>query len=177
MPIGIIATTQFEERLDAIDEANNVIGCVTKKMAYELCISHRIVHVLVVRGDEVLVARRALSVRYLPGRYCTSAGGHVTSSEDVRSAALRELREEIGLDGPLNLLNEFFFTHEFKVHVSLFVKDYVTGVDCIQADPQEVMSTEFMKIEEALKLPDSECHPQLRCCLELLQRSMRGGQS
>ncbi len=48
-------------------------------------------------GDEVLLLRGAPDKRLWPNRY-NGIGGHVERGEDVRSAALREIREEAGVE-------------------------------------------------------------------------------
>jgi ADP-ribose pyrophosphatase YjhB (NUDIX family) len=54
------------------------------------------VHVLFVRGDEVLLLRRA-NTGYEDGNYSVPAG-HVEALETVTEAATREAREETGLE-------------------------------------------------------------------------------
>ena len=51
----------------------------------------------VTHGDEVLLLRGAPDKRIWPSRY-NGIGGHVEPEEDVCSAALREIREEAGLE-------------------------------------------------------------------------------
>lgn len=53
------------------------------------------VHLILRRGDEVLLARRA-NTGYGDGLY-NLPSGHVEPGEDVRAAVIRESREEIGL--------------------------------------------------------------------------------
>ncbi|MGW1023258.1 methyltransferase domain-containing protein [Streptomyces sp. NPDC002577] len=54
------------------------------------------VHLILRRGDEVLLARRA-GTGYADG-LLNGPSGHVEDGEDVRAAMIREAREEIGLD-------------------------------------------------------------------------------
>ncbi|MYS20530.1 NUDIX domain-containing protein [Streptomyces sp. DvalAA-14] len=54
------------------------------------------VHLLLVRGERILLARRA-NTGYADG-LLHAPSGHLEDGEDVRSAMIRETREEIGLD-------------------------------------------------------------------------------
>jgi SAM-dependent methyltransferase len=54
------------------------------------------VHLILVRGTEILLARRA-GTGYADG-LLNAPSGHLEDGEDVRSAMIREAREEIGLD-------------------------------------------------------------------------------
>lgn len=51
----------------------------------------------VTHGDDVLLLRGAPDKRLWANRY-NGVGGHVEPGEDVRTAALREIREETGLE-------------------------------------------------------------------------------
>lgn len=48
-------------------------------------------------GIKILLQKRAANKRTWPGRYDISAAGHVDAGEEPLAAALREIREEIGL--------------------------------------------------------------------------------
>lgn len=51
----------------------------------------------VMNGDDVLLMKRAAHRRVFPNRY-NGVGGHIEKNEDPYTGALREIREETGLD-------------------------------------------------------------------------------
>ena len=51
----------------------------------------------ITRGDEVLLLRGAPTKRIWPDKY-NGVGGHVEADEDIYTSAVREMREETGLD-------------------------------------------------------------------------------
>ncbi|MFI6090356.1 methyltransferase domain-containing protein [Streptomyces sp. NPDC051218] len=68
------------------------------------------VHLILRRGDEILLARRA-NTGYGDGLF-NLPSGHVEPGEDVRTAVIREAREEIGLDlAPEDVSAELVLQH------------------------------------------------------------------
>ena len=60
---------------------------------------HRAVHVWIVQPDgRILVQRRALTKENNPGLWDVSAAGHIAAGESAVDAAVRETREELGID-------------------------------------------------------------------------------
>lgn len=51
----------------------------------------------ITHGDEVLLLRGAPNKRIWPGKY-NGVGGHVEANEDIYTSAIREMREETGLE-------------------------------------------------------------------------------
>jgi mutator protein MutT len=52
---------------------------------------------MLIQADRVLLERRSLSKRLLPG-VCAIPGGHMESGESPEAALLRELDEELGIE-------------------------------------------------------------------------------
>ncbi|RYZ91937.1 MAG: NUDIX domain-containing protein [Proteobacteria bacterium] len=153
-----------EEFVDVLNDNNEVFRSVPRSQSYAQKLPHQIVHVLVFDGTKLLVVRRSLSVRYLPGFYCTSAGGHVSSGESVESAAEREMFEEIGLKGPINFVETFDFHHDFRVRVSLYIKYLDLSVEALTLNPLEAAEGFFLSEKEFEDLDILHCHPQLHLC-------------
>jgi len=87
------------EIFDVVDETDCVIGQQSRPEVHRLMLRHRAVHVLVFnsRGD-VFLQKRSMTKDTHPGVWDSSSSGHVDSGEDYDACAVRELREEIGLE-------------------------------------------------------------------------------
>lgn len=93
-----------EEMFDVVNNVDEVIATATRSEVHLGNLYHRAVHVVIYDDiGRVLVQKRSLTKDCSPGLWDTSAGGHVASGEDYDSAAIRELKEELGLESDLPL--------------------------------------------------------------------------
>lgn len=87
-----------EEIFDVVNERDEVIGRETRSRVHELGLMHRAAHILVFNSSgQVFLQKRSMKKDRMPGRWDSSASGHLDCGEDYDTCALRELREEIGL--------------------------------------------------------------------------------
>ncbi len=95
-----------DERLDIVNDDNEVIGQGSRKEIHEQNKKHRAIHLFVFtkKGDLILQKRSHLKDRH-PGVWDSPAAGHLDAGESYDQAALRELREELGLED-----NDFHIT-------------------------------------------------------------------
>jgi isopentenyldiphosphate isomerase len=97
----------MSELFDIVNEDDEVIGQAPRSTCHgNPDLIHRAVHVLVVnRAGELLLQKRAGHKLIQPGRWDSSAGGHLGVGESYLAAGQREMREEIGVEGvPLTCL-------------------------------------------------------------------------
>jgi 16S rRNA (adenine1518-N6/adenine1519-N6)-dimethyltransferase len=96
------------EMFDLVNEQDEVIGTNTRAEVHRLGLLHRAVHVLVFNseGKLFLQKRSTLKDRH-PGAWDSSSSGHVDSEEHYDQCAVRELREELGVD-PVNPIEPWF---------------------------------------------------------------------
>jgi isopentenyldiphosphate isomerase len=88
-----------EEIFDVVNERDEVIGQRTRREVHRLGLKHRAVHVLVFNSrGEVFLQKRSLKKDAAAGLWDSSTSGHLDSGEDYDACAVRELREEIGLE-------------------------------------------------------------------------------
>ena len=86
------------ELLDVVDENDNVVTVKTRGEIHARGLMHRAVHILVFNSDgELFLQKRSLSKDEQPGKWDSSAAGHLDSGEDYDNCAKREIAEELGI--------------------------------------------------------------------------------
>ena len=87
-----------EEIFDVVNERDEVIDRRPRTEVHRSGLRHRAVHVLVFNDrGQIFLQKRSRNKDRQPGRWDSSASGHVDSGENYDEAAVRELQEEIGL--------------------------------------------------------------------------------
>jgi isopentenyldiphosphate isomerase len=88
-----------EEIFDVVNDRDEVIDRQPRGEVHRLGLKHRATHVLVFNSrGEVFLQKRSMKKDRQPGVWDSSASGHVDSGEDYDTCAVRELREELGLN-------------------------------------------------------------------------------
>lgn len=88
----------MEEIFDEVNESDEVIGQRPRSEIHRLKRKHRAVHVLVFNDKgELFVQKRSMKKDCFPGKWDSSASGHLDQGEAYDVCAGRELEEEIGL--------------------------------------------------------------------------------
>jgi isopentenyldiphosphate isomerase len=88
-----------EEIFDVVNERDEVVDHKPRNEVHRLGLMHRAVHVLVFNArDEVFLQKRSMSKDRQPGLWDSSTSGHLDTGESYDACAMRELREEIGLN-------------------------------------------------------------------------------
>ena len=88
------------EYIDIFDENNNLIGEMKEKtQAHKDGNFHRTAHIWIINNKkELLLQKRSASKKSHPNCWDISAAGHIRSGESVMDGALRELKEELGVE-------------------------------------------------------------------------------
>ncbi len=98
------------EYFDVYDEAGVHCGIRPRSECHgNPALVHRTSHVVVFHPDgmRLLLQKRSRNKDIQPGRWDTAVGGHLDVGEDYLTAASREAREELGLEGSLPLKHLF----------------------------------------------------------------------
>ena len=148
---------------------------VEKLEVHRRGLRHMAVSVFVLRGEDILLQRRAMGKYHTPGLWANSCCTHPEWDEAPRDCAERRLREELGITG-VDL--GFRKTVEYRAEVGndmiehevvdIFVAEAQTDLE-IAPDPAEVMETRWISreaLERWIRSSPSDFTPWMRIYLE-----------
>ena len=118
---------ESEESLEIVDRNGKVIGLAKRSELHgNPLLIHRVVHVLVfdARG-RLLLQKRSLKKDIAPGKWDTSVGGHVNPGEDILEAAIREMKEELGIE---ECLPDYLYSYLFSNNIE---SELVSTFSCV----------------------------------------------
>jgi len=109
-------TDNQEEIYDVVNEQDEIIGTATRKQVHSNpSLIHRAAGGYILnRKKELLMQKRSKTKDMFPSRWAFSVGGHVDSGDSYEKAALRELKEELGIQIPLHFVEKRFVKHEHE---------------------------------------------------------------
>lgn len=144
------------EIFDVVDEHGIPNGeTVERSRAHREGIRHRTAHVWVVREMggrwQVLLQKRSENKDSFPGRLDTSSAGHIPAGSEPVESALRELKEELGVEAApeeLTWIGQFKIQYELPFHGAMFRDNEVSNVYVLRrAQP----ASEFVIQKEELE--------------------------
>ena len=99
-----------EELIDVTDEEGKVLGVTASKREVHIKgLWHQTADVWIYNSrGEILLQKRSDSKESYPGLLDVSAAGHVSAGETPIQTALRELKEELGINAAAEDLKEIF---------------------------------------------------------------------
>jgi isopentenyldiphosphate isomerase len=93
-----------DDWLDVVDERDAVVDRRRRADVHRLGLRHRAVHVLMFNArGELFLQKRSRAKDCFPGAWDSSASGHLDAGEEYDACAVRELREELGIDEGVTL--------------------------------------------------------------------------
>jgi len=160
----------MSEILDVVDENDHVIGKATREEIHSSELWHRGVHVFVFDSQgKLLLPIRSSTKDKFPNTYDCSVSEHLKTGETYEEAAIRGLREELGITEPcLRQLVKFrmpYGTNDNTIAV-LYECRYPSK---IKADKTEVKSAGLLSLSEVKKLLLREEHKFAPWTRELLK--------
>lgn len=164
------------EYLDIVDENGEPTGVtVERSKAHAEGIMHRTAHVWIVRMRdgvlEILLQKRSDHKDSFPGCYDISSAGHIPAGVDFKASAVRELREELGVDVPEDALifcgvRRIAFDGEFHgqpFHDRQFTKVFALWCDddesAFTPQPEELSEVRWMPFDALITAVENHTIP------------------
>lgn len=169
-----------EEQVILVDAADEPIGAAGKMEVHQKGELHRAFSVFAVneRG-EILLQRRAAEKYHCGGLWSNSCCGHPRPGEATEAAARRRLREELGIQAPLERVFAFTYRAEMPGGLTEHEIDHVffgQVEEDPEPDPREVEAWRWASArdirEELDSRPDSYT-PWFRPAFEGFMRTSR----
>jgi len=149
-----------DELFDVVNEHDIVISQEMRSVVHQRGLWHRGVHVLLFTNDgKLLVQQRSKDRVQSPSALDCSVSEHVKAGEDYYSAAVRGLKEEIGVEGiNLELLIKFKMNYGPNDNeVSEIYRGVVNPVT-VRFDQVEIERIEYFSLDKLQKLLENEKH-------------------
>lgn len=151
----------LNEQVILVDRDDNSIGLMDKLEAHEKGLLHRAFSVLLFNDkEELLLQQRAFDKYHCGGLWTNTCCSHPRPEEEAEDAALRRLREEMGIECDLKKSFDFIYKAEFDNGLTEHEFDHVffgsfSGNPVI--NPDEVADWKYMPLDAIKK--DIADHP------------------
>lgn len=161
-----------DEYFDILDASGNKTGeIISRDNAHSRGAWHRTVHVWILnQNGDVLLQRRSADKDFFPNMLDISSAGHLLAGEDSLSGAVREIKEELGIDVKPEELrfiktskNSFnykpgFMENQFE---DLYILRTSLDAASIEIQKEELQDAFYVPYKE-FKNMVAERHPELR---------------
>lgn len=147
----MVTTDNLQEIFDIVDINDNVIGQATRKVCNsDPKLIHRAIFILIFNDkNQVLWQERSHTKDINPGQWVTSVSGHVNAGEGYGEAAVREAKEELGIDISIEFLGKFLYRYPTETEYSAIFKSFSNGP--FNYNRLEISTIRFMTVAEILQ--------------------------
>ncbi len=143
-----------EELLDIVNDEDMVIDRQTRTLAHRLGLQHRGAHVFLFRQDgKMLVQKRSADRAASPSMLDCSVSEHVKAGESYLDAAVRGMKEEMGVDGiEIKPLVRFRMNYGVNDNEISTLYKGIIDPDKIKFDPVEIEEVNYYSVDELQKM-------------------------
>lgn len=141
------------EILEYFDKTGKHLGAASKKDIHERGLFHKAANIWILNSNnELLIQKRSSNKKQFPGFWSCSVGGHVVKGESFKQAAIRETKEELGLEILEENLSFLVAYDDFNDSHKEFIETYYVIVDLdlekIELKEDEVNCVKFVNIDD-----------------------------
>lgn len=140
------------EYVTLVNQDDEVIGEMEKIQAHELGMLHRAFSVFIFNSKKELLLQKRSSVKYhSSGLWTNTCCGHPRPGEEVKDAAKRRLKEEMGISCELNFKQTFLYKAKFENGLTEHELDHIfTAVydGNVKPDPAEAEACKWQPVSQ-----------------------------
>jgi isopentenyl-diphosphate Delta-isomerase len=141
-----------DEYVVLVDELDNELGTMEKMSAHRQAALHRAISIFLFNSKgELLLQQRAQDKYHSGGLWTNTCCSHPRWKEEVKSAAVRRLKEEMGMQTELQYLSQIIYKAELNngLHESELDHVFIGFSDELPLiNPVEVADYKYMGIAE-----------------------------
>ena len=165
-----------QEFLDVVNEEDLVIDSKPRKEVHQLGLWHRGAHVFLFTEDgKLLVQKRSADRSTAPSMLDCSVSEHVQAGESYYNAAIRGMKEELGLEN-IEIKRLHKFRMEYGPNDNEISELYEGRVNpmLVNHDPSEIESIHYYEMNELIKLTVSNENIFCGWFIELINLHQKG---
>lgn len=149
----------MNEKILLVDAYDNVTGSCDKLEAHRRGLLHRAFSVFLIRGNSMLIQRRAEGKYHSAGLWANSCCSHQHENETLDEAVHRRVFQELGMKCDVEELFSFVYHCRFENGLSEYEYDHVfagTFTGELSPDSEEISELMWVDFDElARRLVDS----------------------
>ncbi len=152
-----------DELLDVVNDLDEVTAQEMRSIVHQQGLQHRGVHVFLFNEQgEMLIQKRSADRANSPSMWDCSVSEHVKAGESYLDAAMRGLKEEMGVEGiEISLRGKIQMEYGFNDNeISEIYEGRLNGKS-VQFDPVEISEVRFVSLD-VVKVGTSQS-PELYC--------------
>jgi isopentenyldiphosphate isomerase len=144
----------MDELLDIVNDKDIVIGQETRSIAHQLGLQHRGVHVFLFTHDgKMLVQKRSMDRAQSPSMLDCSVSEHIKAGESYYDAAVRGMKEEMGLEEiEINPLVKFRMNYGINDNEISTLYKGVVDPNKVKFDPIEIEEVFPFSLDELIEM-------------------------
>ncbi|MDD7430046.1 MAG: NUDIX domain-containing protein [Oscillospiraceae bacterium] len=117
---------------------------------------HMVVHVCIFGSDgKMLIQQRQPFKKGWSGKWDVTVGGSAVSGDTSRTAAVREVKEEIGLDIDLDRVRPVMTVNFERGFDDYYIIEQDADIDSLTLQPEEVKAVKWADYDEICAMIDS----------------------
>lgn len=140
----------MDEKLDIVNDEDIVTGQEMRSTVHQLGLQHRGVHVFLFTADgKMLVQKRSADRAASPSALDCSVSEHVKAGESYLDAAMRGMKEEMGVDGiEIKPLVKFRMNYGVNDNEISLLYEGVVDPGKVRFDPVEIAEINYYSLNE-----------------------------